>query len=76
MDDTEQQRYGHPFHQHVNAASPRSQRRDAGYAAFYTSVPAWKDTSSSQNGSVKILIPIMDYDGEAMFIATFSNTKT
>lgn len=35
----------HPFHQHVNAAQVLSvSGGDAGYAALYTSIPAWKDT--------------------------------
>lgn len=55
----------HPFHQHVNAAQILSiSGGDAGYAA----IPAWKDTVLVPKwGSVTMLVPVMDFDGMAMF---------
>lgn len=59
----------HPFHQHVNACQVLSVKGgDPSYAAFLTSAPAWKDTVLIPKwGSVKILLPVMDYSGMAMF---------
>lgn len=59
----------HPFHQHVNAAQVLSvSGGDANYAALYPNIPAWKDTVLvPKAGSVRILVPIMDYSGMAMF---------
>lgn len=59
----------HPFHQHVNAAQVLSVTGgDAGYAATYTTLPAWKDTVLIPKwGSVDLLVPVMDFDGMAMF---------
>jgi len=59
----------HPFHQHVNSAQILSvSGGDAGYASLYTSIPAWKDTVLIPKwGSVSMLVPVMDYDGMAMF---------
>jgi FtsP/CotA-like multicopper oxidase with cupredoxin domain len=59
----------HPFHQHVNAAQILSiTGGDPGYASLYTSIPAWKDTVLvPAGGSVRMLVPIMDYKGMAMF---------
>ncbi len=59
----------HPFHQHVNPCMVLSVTGgDAGYAAFYTSAPAWKDVVIVPKfGSVRILVPVMDYPGMAMF---------
>jgi len=59
----------HPFHQHVNAAQVlRVTGGDAGYASLYTSIPAWKDTVLVPKwGSVDLLVPVMDFDGMAMF---------
>jgi FtsP/CotA-like multicopper oxidase with cupredoxin domain len=59
----------HPFHQHVNPGQVLAVTGgDAKYAALHTSIPAWKDTVLVPKwGSVKLLIPIMDYTGMAMF---------
>ena len=59
----------HPFHQHVNACQVLSVTGgDAGYASFYTSAPAWKDVVIVPKfGSVRILMPVMDYPGMTMF---------
>lgn len=59
----------HPFHQHVNPAQVLSvSGGDANYAALHTNIPAWKDTVLVPKwGSVRMLIPIMDYTGMAMF---------
>jgi FtsP/CotA-like multicopper oxidase with cupredoxin domain len=59
----------HPFHQHVNPALVLSVTGgDPGYASTYTTTPAWKDTVLVPKwGSVKLLIPIMDFSGMAMF---------
>ncbi|MBI5442882.1 MAG: multicopper oxidase family protein [Deltaproteobacteria bacterium] len=59
----------HPFHQHVNSAQVLSVTGgDAGYASLYTSTPAWKDTVLvPRMGSVKLLVPVMDFSGMAMF---------
>jgi FtsP/CotA-like multicopper oxidase with cupredoxin domain len=60
---------GHPFHQHVNAAQVlKVTGGDAGYASLFTSIPAWKDTVLVPKwGSVDLLVPVMDFDGMAMF---------
>ncbi len=59
----------HPFHQHVNACQVLSiTGGDPSYASFYTNTPAWKDVVIVPKwGSIKILVPVMDYDGMAMF---------
>lgn len=59
----------HPFHQHVNACQVLSiTGGDSSYASLYTKTPAWKDVVIVPKwGSVKILVPVMDYDGMAMF---------
>ena len=59
----------HPFHQHVNAAQVQSiTGGDADYAALYTKTPAWKDVVIvPKGGTVKLLVPVMDYPGMAMF---------
>jgi len=59
----------HPFHQHVNACQVLSiTGGDSSYASLYTKSPAWKDVVIvPKMGSVKILVPVMDYDGMAMF---------
>ncbi len=41
---------------------------DPSYASLYTKTPAWKDVVIvPKMGSIKILVPVMDYDGMAMF---------
>jgi FtsP/CotA-like multicopper oxidase with cupredoxin domain len=59
----------HPFHQHVNASQILSiTGGDAGYASFLTTKPVWKDVVIVPKfGSVRMLVPVMDYDGMAMF---------
>ena len=59
----------HPFHQHVNPCQVLSiTGGDSSYASFYTTTPAWKDVVIVPKwGSVKMLIPVMDYSGMAMF---------
>jgi len=59
----------HPFHQHVNGCQVLSiTGGDASYASFLTNTPAWKDVVIVPKwGSVKILVPVMDYSGMAMF---------
>lgn len=59
----------HPFHQHVNGCQVLSiTGGDAAYAALYTRSPAWKDVVLVPKwGSVKVLVPVMDYAGMAMF---------
>lgn len=59
----------HPFHQHVNSAQIISiTGGDSGYASLHTSIPAWKDTVLVPKwGSVKMLVPVMDYTGMTMF---------
>jgi len=59
----------HPFHQHVNACQVLSiTGGDAAYASFLTKTPALKDTVIVPKwGSVKLLVPVMDYAGMAMF---------
>jgi FtsP/CotA-like multicopper oxidase with cupredoxin domain len=59
----------HPFHQHVNACQVLSvSGGDPGYASFYTSTPAWKDVVIVPKfGSVRILVPVMDYPGMTMY---------
>ncbi len=58
----------HPFHQHVNPAQVLSiSGADSSYPP-YASMPAWKDvTLIPKGGSVTLLVPVMDYDGMAMF---------
>jgi len=59
----------HPFHQHVNGCQVLSiTGGDASYASFLRSSPAWKDVVIVPKwGSVKMLVPVMDYSGMAMF---------
>jgi len=59
----------HPFHQHVNGCQVLSiTGGDASYASFLTRTPAWKDVVIIPKwGSAKILVPVMDYPGMAMF---------
>jgi FtsP/CotA-like multicopper oxidase with cupredoxin domain len=59
----------HPFHQHVNSGQIISViGGDPGYAALYSTMPAWKDVVLVPKwGSVTILLPVMDYKGMAMF---------
>ena len=59
----------HPFHQHVNAAQVLSiSGGDSRYASFLTTAPAWKDVVIvPRMGSIKLLVPIMDYTGMTMF---------
>lgn len=58
----------HPFHQHVNASRVLSiSNVDSSYPP-YASLPSWKDTVLVPKwGSVKMLVPVMDYDGMTMF---------
>jgi FtsP/CotA-like multicopper oxidase with cupredoxin domain len=59
----------HPFHQHVNPVQVISiSGGDTAYKNFYTTSPAWKDTVIvPRGGSVKLLVPIMDFTGTTMF---------
>ncbi len=59
----------HPFHHHVNRAQVLSiTGGDAKYASLYTTAPAWKDvTIVPKFGKVELLMPVMDYEGMAMF---------
>jgi FtsP/CotA-like multicopper oxidase with cupredoxin domain len=59
----------HPFHQHVNACQVLSiTGGDASYASFLTKTPVWKDVVIVPKwGSVRMLVPVMDYPGMAMF---------
>ncbi len=59
----------HPFHQHVNPCQVLSiTGGDASYASFLTKTPAWKDVVIIPKwGSAKLLVPVMDYPGMAMF---------
>jgi FtsP/CotA-like multicopper oxidase with cupredoxin domain len=59
----------HPFHQHVNGCQVLSiTGGDASYASFLTKTPAWKDVVIVPKwGSVKMLVPVMDYPGMGMF---------
>ncbi|MGR9035655.1 MAG: multicopper oxidase family protein [Gammaproteobacteria bacterium] len=59
----------HPFHQHVNHAQVISiSGGDSAYKALYTTAPALKDTVIvPRMGSVKLLVPVMDFSGMTMF---------
>jgi FtsP/CotA-like multicopper oxidase with cupredoxin domain len=59
----------HPFHQHVNPCQVLSVvGGDPASAALYAQLPAWKDVVNiPRMGSARILVPVMDYDGMAMF---------
>ncbi len=59
----------HPFHQHVNPAMVLSVNGgDSGYASFYTTTPAWKDTVLvPSGGSVSLLVPVFDFEGATVF---------
>lgn len=65
---TNQSGMDHPFHHHTNPAQVLSiNGGDAKYAQLYTSIPAWKDcTIVPKWGSIKLLMPVMDYTGHAM----------
>jgi FtsP/CotA-like multicopper oxidase with cupredoxin domain len=55
----------HPFHQHVNAGQVLSV---TGGDGLYTTIPAWKDcVNIPKGGSARLLVPVMDYPGMAMF---------
>ena len=58
----------HPFHHHTNSAQVLSiSGGDAGYASLLTTTTAWKDvTIVPKWGSVRLLMPAMDYSGMAM----------
>lgn len=66
---TNQSMMDHPFHQHVNGCQVLSiSGGDAAYASLYTKAPAWKDVVLvPKMGSVRILVPVMDYEGMSMF---------
>lgn len=59
----------HPFHHHVDSAQVLSvSGGDPTYSALLTGSPAWKDTTIvPRGGSIKLLMPIMDFEGMAMF---------
>ncbi len=59
----------HPFHQHVNSCQVLSiSGGDPEYAALYTQSPARKDVVIvPAMGSVRLLVPVMDFEGTAMF---------
>lgn len=59
----------HPWHQHVNAAQVLSiTGGDTAYRTLYTTAPARKDTIIvPKNGSVKLLMPVMDWPGMTMY---------
>jgi FtsP/CotA-like multicopper oxidase with cupredoxin domain len=60
----------HPFHQHVNPSQILSiTGGDRGYASFYTTVPAWKDTIivPKMGGRVTMLVPVNDFPGKTVF---------
>lgn len=58
----------HPFHHHTNSAQVLSiTGGDAGYRSLMTSAAAWKDvTIVPKWGSVRLLVPVLDYSGMAM----------
>jgi FtsP/CotA-like multicopper oxidase with cupredoxin domain len=66
---TNQSGMDHPFHQHVNGCQVLSiTGGDPAYALFLTRSPAWKDVVIVPKwGIVKMLVPVMDYSGMAMF---------
>ncbi len=59
----------HPFHQHVNHAQVISiSGGDSTYKSLYTTSSALKDTVIvPRMGSVKLLVPVMDFTGMTMF---------
>jgi FtsP/CotA-like multicopper oxidase with cupredoxin domain len=59
----------HPFHQHVNPSQILAiSGGDAGYTAFHTTVPGWKDTVLVPKwGKATMLVPVRDYGGMTMF---------
>ncbi len=59
----------HPFHQHVNPCQILSiTGGEAGYASLYSTIPAWKDTINIvPGGSVKMLVPVMNFTGKTVF---------
>jgi FtsP/CotA-like multicopper oxidase with cupredoxin domain len=58
-----------PFHLQVNSFQVLSlSGGDPGYASFYSRTPAWKDTVLVPGpGSARILVPVTDFTGTAMF---------
>jgi FtsP/CotA-like multicopper oxidase with cupredoxin domain len=59
----------HPFHQHTDAAQLMSvSGGDTSYPSLYTKIPAKKDVVIvPKMGSIRLLVPIMDWEGMAMF---------
>lgn len=59
----------HPWHQHVNEAQVLSiTGGDSNYSTMLLNTPAWKDVVIvPKMGSVKLLVPVMDYGGMTMF---------
>jgi len=59
----------HPWHQHVNEAQVLSiSGGDSAYRTLYTTAPARKDVVLvPRGGSVKLLVPVMDWPGMAMY---------
>ena len=59
----------HPFHHHVNSAQVLSiTGGDAKYASLYTTSPRGRTSPSCPRAArIKLLMPVMDYGGMAMF---------
>jgi FtsP/CotA-like multicopper oxidase with cupredoxin domain len=59
----------HPFHQHTDAAQVLSiSGGDSSYANMLSTTPAMKDVVIvPKMGSVRLLVPVMDWKGMAMF---------
>ncbi len=59
----------HPWHQHTNHGQVLSiSGGDTAYKNLYTLAPAWKDVVIiPKMGTLKMLMPVMDYCGMAMF---------
>jgi FtsP/CotA-like multicopper oxidase with cupredoxin domain len=59
----------HCFHMHINQFQVLSVfGGDSAYGAFYTQVPAWKDTVYiPAGGTVRILVKVADFTGMTMF---------
>lgn len=58
----------HPFHQHVNPVQILAVHGAPTSYPDYAGMPAWKDTVLVPKwGSVQMLVPVMDYEGMAMF---------
>lgn len=65
---TNQSGMDHPFHQHVNPAQILATSGAPSSYPDYAAMPAWKDTVLIPKwGSVRMLVPVMDYEGMAMF---------